>query len=100
MPDGKTQDMDVAAEAPAYTPAMTHSPANVGTTRIDALLVEFKAKAALIALGPSDVKVAVEGQPARTHWQKGDVLFIGRSVKHEAQNTGGKPVDFVIVGIK
>ncbi len=147
MADGKTQDMDVAAEAAAYTPAMTHSPANVGTDRIDALLVEFKAKAAgtaalpttrpgmtlkvlaegphatawrttaaptfheaagtthdydqvVIALGAGDVKVAVDGQPARTQWQRGDVLFIGRGVKHESQNTGGKPLDFVIVGIK
>jgi quercetin dioxygenase-like cupin family protein len=147
MPDGKTQDMDVAAETAAYTPAMTHSPANVGTTKIDALLVEFKAKAAgtaslptarpgmtqtvlaegpratawrttaaptfheaagttheydqvVIALGDGDVKVAVEGQPARTKWQRGDFLFIGRGAKHESQNMGGKPLDFVIVGIK
>ena len=147
MPDGKTQDMDVAAEAAAYTPAMTHSPANVGTTRIDALLVEFKAKTAgtaalptartgmaqtvlaegpratawrttaaptfheaagttheydqvVIALGPGDVKVAVEGQPTRTKWQRGDFMFIGRGAKHESQNTGSKPIDFVIVGIK
>ncbi len=147
MPDGKTQDMDVAAEVAAYTPAMTHLPANVGTTRIDALLVEFKAKDAgtaalpttrpgmtlkvlaegphatawrttaaptfheaagtthdydqvVIALGAGDVRVAVDGQPARTQWQRGDVVFIGRGVKHESQNTGGKPVDFVIVGIK
>ena len=54
----------------------------------------------VIALGASDVKVAVEGQSARTHWERGDVLFIGRGVKHESQNTSGKPVDFVIVGIK
>jgi len=131
--------------APA-TPAQ-ESVANVGTTRIDALLVEFKAKAAgsaalptarpgmaqtvlaegpratawrttatptfreaagttheydqvVIALGPSDVEVAVEGQPARAHWDRGDVLFIGRGVKHASQNRGGKPVDFVIVGMK
>ena len=146
MPDGKTQDMDVAAESAAYTPAMTHSPANVGTTRIDALLVEFKGKEGggllpttrpgmtlkvlaegpyatawrttaaptfheaagtthdydqvVIALGAGDVKVAVDGQPTRTKWQRGDVVFIGRGVKHESQNTGGKPLDFVIVGIK
>jgi quercetin dioxygenase-like cupin family protein len=147
IPDGQTQDSDVAAEAARYTPATTHSVANVGTTRIDALLVEFKAKAAgsaalptarpgmaqtvlaegpratawrttatptfreaagttheydqvVIAIGPSDVEVAVEGQPARAHWDKGDVLFIGRGVKHESQNRGGKAVDFVIVGIK
>ncbi len=147
MPDGTTQDVDVKAEAALYTPAFTHSPANVGTTKIDALLVEFKAKTAgtaalptarpgmtqtvlaegpyatawrttaaptfheaagttheydqvVIALGDGDVKVAVEGQPTRTKWQSGDFLFIGRGVKHESQNTGGKPIDFVIVGIK
>jgi quercetin dioxygenase-like cupin family protein len=54
----------------------------------------------VIALGAGDVKVAVDGQPTRTTWQRGDVLFIGRGVKHESQNTGGKPLDFVIVGIK
>jgi quercetin dioxygenase-like cupin family protein len=147
MPDGKTQDFEVTAEAAAYTPATTHSPANVGTTRIDALLVEFKVKAAggatlptarpgmtqtvlaegpratawrttaaptfheaagtthdydqvVVALGAGDVKVEVEGQPTRTQWQRGDVLFIGRGAKHESQNTGGKAIDFVIVGIK
>ena len=147
MPDGTTQDVDVKAETALYTPAFTHSPANVGTTRIDALLVELKAKSAgtaalptarpgmaqtvlaegpratawrttaaptfheaagttheydqvVIALGSGDVKVAVDGQPARTRWQRGDVLFVGRGVKHEAANTGGKPIDFVIVGIK
>ena len=31
-------------EAAPYTPASTHSPANVGTTPVDAILVEFKAK--------------------------------------------------------
>ena len=147
MPDGKTQDLDVAPDVAVYTPALTHSPANVGTTKVDALLVEFKAKTAgtaalptarpgmtqtmlaegpratawrttaaptfheaagttheydqvVIALGDGDVKVAVEGQPTRTKWQRGDFMFIGRGAKHESQNTGGKPLDFVIVGIK
>ena len=147
MPDGKSEDRELAAEAAAYTPASTHSPANVGTTKIDALLVEFKAKTAgtatlptarpgmtqtvlaecpratawrttaaptfneaagttheydqvVIALGAGDIKLTVEGQPARTKWQRGDVQFVGHGVKHEAQNTGGKSIDFVIVGIK
>jgi hypothetical protein len=42
---------------PAYTPAFTHSPANVGTTKIDQVV---------IALGAGDIKLTVEGQPART----------------------------------
>jgi beta-alanine degradation protein BauB len=44
LPDGKTQDMDIGKETAMYTPAGTHSPANVGTTPVDAILVEFKAK--------------------------------------------------------
>ena len=44
LPDGKTQDMEVGKETAAYMPAATHAPANVGTTPVDAILVEFKAK--------------------------------------------------------
>jgi beta-alanine degradation protein BauB len=44
LPDGKTQDMEVGKETASYTPATTHAPANVGTTPVDAILVEFKAK--------------------------------------------------------
>jgi quercetin dioxygenase-like cupin family protein len=44
LPDGKTQDMEIGKETASYTPATTHSPANVGTTPVDAILVEFKAK--------------------------------------------------------
>jgi len=147
MPDGKTEDRELAKEVASYTPAFTHAPVNVGTTKIDAILVEFKAKTAgtatlpterpgmtqtvlvesprgtawrttaaptfneaagttheydqvVIALGAGDINLAVEGQPTRTKWQRGDVQFVGHGVKHEAKNTGGKPIDFVIVGIK
>ena len=44
LPDGKTQDMEIGKETASYTPATTHAPANVGTTPVDAILVEFKAK--------------------------------------------------------
>jgi len=54
----------------------------------------------VIALGPADMSLAVEGQPAKTKWQRGDVQFIGRGVKHESKNTSGKPTDFIIVAIK
>jgi quercetin dioxygenase-like cupin family protein len=54
----------------------------------------------VIALGAADMSVAVEGQPAKTRWQRGDVQFIGRGVKHESKNTSGKPVEFIIVAIK
>lgn len=146
LPDGKTQDMEVVKEVAAWTPAGTHSPANVGATEVDAILVELKGapgtatlpparqglqtttmvenpravavkttaapdfhEAAgtthdydqvVIALGAAEMSVAVEGQPAKTKWQRGDVQFIGRGVKHESKNTGGKPVEFIIVAVK
>ena len=147
LPDGKTQDMEVGKETAAYTPAGTHDPANVGTTPVDAILVEFKAQTpgtatvptsrpgmqvatlaespravaikttagpdfheaagttheydqVVVALGAADMSLAVEGQAAKTKWQRGDVQFIGRGVKHESQNTSGKPVEFIIVAIK
>jgi quercetin dioxygenase-like cupin family protein len=147
MADGKTQDSELANESATYTPAGTHSSANVGTERIDALLIEFKGAkpgaAALpanragmamkvlaegprgvayrttaepgfqepagskhdfdqvvIALGPTQMSLTVDGKPAKTAWVRGDVQFIGRGVPHEAKNTSSKPVDFVIVAIK
>ena len=147
MPDGKTQDSDLASESAMYTPAGTHNPTNVGTTRIDALLVEFKGAkpgtAALptsragmamkvlaegpygvayrttadptfqepagtkhdfdqvvIALGPAQMSLSIDGKPAKTTWARGDAQFIGRGVPHESKNAGGKPIDFVIVAIK
>jgi quercetin dioxygenase-like cupin family protein len=146
MPDGKTQDMEVAKETAAYTPATTHAPANVGGSEIDAILVELKGapgnatlpaarpglqattlvenpravaikttaapdfhEAAgttheydqvVIALGPADMSLALDGKAPVTKWQRGDVQFIGRGVKHESKNTSGKPIDFIIVAIK
>jgi quercetin dioxygenase-like cupin family protein len=53
----------------------------------------------VIALGPGDVTLNVDGKTT-THWKRGDVVFIGRGVKHESKNTGQKPVDMFIVAIK
>jgi quercetin dioxygenase-like cupin family protein len=147
MPDGKTQDMQVGKETAAYTPAGTHNPANVGTTPVDAILVEFKAKTpgtatlptaragiqiaplaespraiayrstaapdfheaagttheydqVVVALSSADMSIAIDGQAPTTKWQRGDVKFIGRGVKHESKNTSGKPIDFMIVAIR
>ena len=147
LPDGKTQDSDLANESAQYTPAGTHNPTNIGTGPVDALLVEFKGaapgKAALpasrpgmelkvlaegpramayrstasptfaepagskhdfdqvvVALGPSQLSLSIDGKPAKTTWARGDAQFIGRGVPHEAKNTGGKQVDMVIVAIK
>lgn len=54
----------------------------------------------VIALSNAQMSLAVAGQPAKTSWARGDVAFIGRGIGHETKNTGGKPVDFVIVSIK
>jgi quercetin dioxygenase-like cupin family protein len=147
LADGKTQDMEVVKETAAYTPAATHDPTNVGTTPVDAILVEFKAKTAgtatlpsarpgmqtttlaespravaikttaapdfhepagsvhdydqvVIALGDAGMSLAVDGSAPVTKWQRGDVQFIGRGVKHESKNTSGKPIEFIIVAIR
>jgi beta-alanine degradation protein BauB len=42
MPDGKSEDVDMASGGALYTPAMTHNPANAGKQPVDALLIEFK----------------------------------------------------------
>jgi quercetin dioxygenase-like cupin family protein len=44
LPDGKTQDSVIGKDTAMYTPATTHAPANIGTTPVDAVLVEFRAK--------------------------------------------------------
>jgi quercetin dioxygenase-like cupin family protein len=54
----------------------------------------------VIALAPSQMSLTVDGKPAKTKWARGDAQFIGRGVAHESKNTGGKPIDFVIVAIK
>ena len=41
--DGKSEDGALGNETAMYRPAGTHSPANVGTGPVDAILVEFKA---------------------------------------------------------
>lgn len=54
----------------------------------------------VIALEAAPMSLSVDGQPAKTTWARGDVTFIGRGVKHEAKNTAGKPVEFIIVAIR
>ena len=44
-PDGKSQDSDMPSDSAMYTPAGTHSSANIGTTAVKAVLVEFKTAA-------------------------------------------------------
>lgn len=146
-PDGKSEDRDMASDTALYMPAGTHSPENIGTGRIDALLVEFKTAApgtaalptsrpgmttqvlaegpratayratggadfhepagstheydqVVIALGPQQMELSVDGKAAKTTWARGDAQFIGRGVAHESKNTSGKPLEFAIVVIK
>ena len=147
MRDGKSEDADMASESATYSPAVTHSPANIGPGPIDGILVEFKSPApgtaalpasregmamkilaegpramayqttadptfqepagskhdydqVVIALGSAQMSLAIDGKPAKTTWKRGDAQFIGRGVAHESKNTGGKPIEFVIVAIK
>ena len=53
----------------------------------------------LIALAPTAISLDVDGK-TKTTWKPGDVAFIGRGQKHQAQNTSGKPQDMVVVAIK
>src|SRR5262245_53716252 len=54
----------------------------------------------VIALGPVPVSLAIEGKPAKTSWARGDAVFVGQGVAHEAKNTGGKGGEMVTVLIK
>jgi hypothetical protein len=54
----------------------------------------------VISMGANDLSLAIEGKPTVTKWQRGTAQFIGRGVKHEAKNIGGRPQEFVIVAIK
>ncbi|MEO6235940.1 MAG: hypothetical protein ABIQ52_03015 [Vicinamibacterales bacterium] len=147
LPDGKSQDSDMAKDTAMYTPAGTHLPTNIGKTAVDGILVEFKAASpgqavlpasrpgmtvnvlaegpraiaykstasptfaepagtkhdfdqVVIAIAPTQMTLAIDGKPAKTTWARGDAQFIGRGVAHEAKNTGGNPVDIIVVAIK
>jgi len=54
----------------------------------------------VIALGPSQMFLAIDGKPAKTTWARGDAQFIGRGVAHEAKASAGKTGDMIIVAIK
>ena len=53
----------------------------------------------LIALAPTTMSVEIGGKTTTT-LKRGDVVFIGRGQKHQAQNTSGKPQELVVVAIK
>jgi beta-alanine degradation protein BauB len=54
----------------------------------------------VIALNAAQMSLALDGKPPKTTWARGDVQFIGRGTAHESKNTGGKPVEFIIVAVK
>jgi quercetin dioxygenase-like cupin family protein len=85
-PDGKSQDQDMANESAMYSPAGDHLPTNIGTGRIDGLLVEFKGaapgKAAFPATRPGlAMKVLAEGPYGMAYRTTADPTF------HEAAGT-------------
>jgi quercetin dioxygenase-like cupin family protein len=54
----------------------------------------------IIALQDTDaVAVNVEGK-VKNGWKRGDVLFIGRGMKHESKNNGSKSADVIVVAVK
>ncbi len=80
LPDGKTEDSNLANEAAMYMPAGTHNPTNVGTSAVDAILVEFKAKAPGTAAIPTSregmsMKVLAEGPRAVAYRTTADPKF-------------------------
>ena len=54
----------------------------------------------VIALGSGTLTLAVQGQPAKTSWARGDVVLVGRGIAHEARNTAGKSADSVNVMVR
>ena len=80
LPDGKTEDSSLANEVAVYMPAGTHSPANVGTGKVDGLLVEFKSAAPGTAAIPTSregmsMKVLAEGPRAVAYRTTADPKF-------------------------
>lgn len=72
LPGGKSEEMNLPNESAIYTPAGTHTPENIGTTPVDALLVEFKAAKPGSAVLPSSrdnltMKALAEGPRAEAH---------------------------------
>jgi quercetin dioxygenase-like cupin family protein len=80
LPDGKSQERELANEAAEYMPGGLHSPANVGTGAVDALLIEFKAAAPGTAALPATreglgMKMLAEGPRAVAYRTSADPKF-------------------------
>jgi len=144
--DGKTETSDSKAGQALWSGPQKHMGANLGTTALEAIVVELKGAGApkatlptsrpnmsrtvllenpradvvkitadaafkeapgsthdydqvLIALAPTALSLEIGGKTTTT-WKRGDVAFIGRGEKHQAQNVSGKPQEMVVVAIK
>lgn len=80
LPDGKSEDSDMVNESAMYSPAGTHSPANVGTGPMEGILVEFKTPAPGTAKLPASregmaMKVLAEGPRAMAYRVTADPTF-------------------------
>jgi beta-alanine degradation protein BauB len=80
MADGKAEERDMAAGSAMYTPAVTHTPENIGKGRIDGILVEFKTPAPGTATLPTTrpnmaMKVLAEGPRASAFHMTADASF-------------------------
>jgi quercetin dioxygenase-like cupin family protein len=80
MADGKSEESDLPSESAMYTPAHTHSGENIGKTRVDVLIVEFKTPAAGTATVPSArdnmaIKILAEGPRAVVYRATADPTF-------------------------
>jgi quercetin dioxygenase-like cupin family protein len=80
MPDGKSEDAELASESATYMAAGSHSGVNVGTEPVDVILVEFKAAAPGKATLPSSrenmaMKVHAEGPYAVAYRVTADPNF-------------------------
>ena len=78
--DGKSEDVDMPSESGMYAPAGEHLPTNVGSGKIDGILVEFKAaapgKATLPAARPGmTMKVLAEGPRAMAYRSTAEPTF-------------------------
>jgi quercetin dioxygenase-like cupin family protein len=81
MPDGKSEQADMTTDSAVFTPASTHSPANVGTGPAEGLLIEFKAPAPGMAKVPTsreamNIKVLAEGSRAIAYQTTADPTFV------------------------
>jgi len=80
LPDGKSEDSTLANESAMYSPAGTHTPTNVGTKAMEAVLVEFKTAAPGKAALPTsragmEAKVLAEGPRATAYRSTASATF-------------------------